>query len=79
MQGKAILPYKVNYKQFYQQNIRYLNINANGYLVDFVDCFQGLDIMHHYIDSEAKPEDNLIIQMLDHIRDHIYAGTCETI
>ena len=52
---------------------------VNGSLIDFVDQFQGLEILQHKIDSNAESDYQLVFQMVENIGYLIFYGPLETI
>ena len=66
-------------KIFYGENIWLIKLKVNGLLVNYVDCFQGLEILQREIDMNSKPEDELVTQMVQQIEDPLLSGTCKII
>ena len=64
-------------KCFYGQKIRSLQLEAVGLLIEYIDQFQGLEILWKEIDCIVEPEDRLVTQMVKYIEYPFLSGPCE--
>ena len=64
---------------YYSDKMRSLKLRINGSIYDYIDCFQGLAILWLEIDPTLQAEHKLLTQMVDHIKDPIFTGPCESI
>ena len=63
-------------RSFYGDKISSLKLNSNGSLVGYIERLQGLEIMWREIDMNVQPEYRLVTQMVEHIEDPLFSGTC---
>ena len=66
-------------RRLYGEKIRSLKIKSGGLLGDYIEQFQGLDILWREIDTDVQPEYMLVTQMVEQIEDPLFSGPCESI
>ena len=63
----------------YGDSIKSIKLKVNGFLVNFIDCFQALEMLQQEIYSNAEHEYQIVMQIIEHIEDQIFSSPCKTI
>ena len=63
---------------YYAEKIRSLKLRSNGSTQDYIDRFQGLEILRRAIDTTVQPEHRLVTQMVEQIEDPLFSGPCKS-
>ena len=66
-------------RSLYWENIRSIKLQAVGLLINYIEQFQGLEIIWQEINKNVEPKDRIVTQMVKHIEDTILYSPCEII
>ena len=66
-------------RHFYGEKIRSLKLKSDGFLVEYIDQFQGLAIIWQEICQSIESKYRLVTQMVEQIEDYIFSGPCKCI
>ena len=61
---------------FYVEKIRSLKLKSGGSLHDYIDRFQGLEILWQAMNTSVHPGYRIVTQMFEQIEDPLLSGPC---
>ena len=56
-----------------------INISSNESIHNYIERFQGLEILWKEIDTTVQPAHMLVTQIFKHIEDPLFSGPCNSI